>query len=67
MTLHVHCKMHLKSDNTYSHAFMVAVNALQLLLQLVVTDWADYKTVYNIVAANYIAVRYFVATCKPCK
>ena len=45
---------------------MVTMNALKLL-RLVPTDWADYRTVYNIIAANYNTVRYFVAPSKPCK
>ena len=40
---------------------MIRMNALQLdLLQLVPTDWTDYRTEYYIIVANYIAVRYFV-------
>ena len=32
---------------------MVTMNALQLyLLELVPADWADYRTEYNIIAAN---------------
>jgi len=52
----------------YGYTFMVTMNALQLdLLQLVPTDGEDYRTEYNIIAANYSAVRYFVAPSKPCK
>ena len=37
----------------YGPAVMVTVSALQLdLLQLVPTEWADYRIVYNIIAAN---------------
>ena len=52
----------------YGYVFIVTMNALHLdLLQLVPTDWADYRTEYNIIAANYNTVRYFVAPSKPCK
>ena len=45
----------------YAHALMIRMNALQLdLLQLVPTDWTDYRTEYYIIVANYSAVRYFV-------
>jgi len=37
------------------------------LLQLVSTDWADYRTEYNTIVAYYSTVRYFVAPSKPCK
>ena len=41
---------------------MVSINALQLdLLKLVLTDWADFRTEYNIIAANLSTVGYFVA------
>ena len=43
----------------------ILYSLLQLdLLQLVPTDWADYRTEYNIIAANCSAVRYFVAPSK---
>ena len=51
----------------YRRTFMVTMNALQLDLHLVPTCWADYRTQYNIIAANCSSVGYFVAPSKPTK
>ena len=36
-------------------------------LHFVPTDWADYRTEYISIAANYTSVEYFVVPSKPCK
>ena len=47
---------------------VLQLTVLQLdLLQLALTDWANYRTNYNIIAANYSCLRYYVAPSKPCK
>ena len=61
----LHAQGTIFTAECYGHVFMATMNALQLnLLQLVPTDWAEYRTEYNVIAAYYSIVRYSVAPSK---